>query len=147
MLTDMRGLPRSFERMREGESKVSQAETRRCAMNRLVAAGAVTYAAIGVASFVRPARVPATFGGTAPTAAARTEIRSVYGGLPLAIAATLVTMPTAAAPMGVVSLGMAAGRAASTMLEDEPPTRATRFFGALEIGLGVALLLGSRRRH
>jgi hypothetical protein len=50
------------------------------------------YAAIGGAA-VAPARVPALFGGTAATAAARTEVRTVYAGIPLAFTASLATCP------------------------------------------------------
>ena len=76
-------------------------------MNRLIAAGAAFYGGLGILALARPEQVPATFGGTAPTADARTEVRAVYGGLPLAIAATLVASPSSATAMGVLTGGMA----------------------------------------
>ena len=115
-------------------------------MNRLIAAGAASYAGIGVVSFLRPAMVPALFGGTAPTADARTEIRAVYGGLPLAIAGTLLVAPSSAVTMGVLSAGMAAGRAASGLVEEEPPSLIIKAFIGIEAALAAALLLGARKR-
>ena len=55
--------------------------------DRRVTLPAVSYAVIGVVALARPQLVPALFGGSASTAAARTEVRAVYGGLPLALAA------------------------------------------------------------
>jgi len=114
-------------------------------MNRLIAAGAASYAGIGVVSFLRPAMVPALFGGTAPTADARTEIRAVYGGLPLAIAGSLVVAPSTAVAMGVLSAGMAAGRAASGLVEEEPPSPVIKAFIGIEAALAAALLMGGCR--
>jgi len=90
--------------------------------------------------------VPALFGGSAPTADARTEIRAVYGGLPLAIAGTLLVAPSTAVTMGVLSAGMAAGRAASGLVEEEPPSPVIKAFIGIEAALAAALLLGARQR-
>lgn len=114
-------------------------------MNRLIASGAAAYAGIGVVSFLRPAMVPALFGGTAHTADSRAEIRAVYGGLPLAIAGSLVVAPSSAVTMGVLSAGMAAGRAASGVIEDQPPSPVIKAFIGIEAALAAALLMGGRR--
>jgi len=115
-------------------------------MNKLISLAAATYAGIGVVSFLRPEMVPALFGGTAPTADARTEIRAVYGGLPLAIAGTLVVRPSSAAAMGVVSAGMAAGRAASVAVEGEEPSGMTKLWLGIEAGLAAVLFAGAAGR-
>lgn len=114
-------------------------------MDKFIATGAAAYAALGVASFLKPALVPQLFGGSAPTVDSRTEIRAVYGGLPLAMAGTLVASPAAAVPLGVVTAGMAAGRAASSVVEKRPPSPLMAAFIAIEVGLAAALLLGGRR--
>lgn len=115
-------------------------------MNRLLAGAAAGYAGIGLASLVRPAMVPALFGGSAPTAASRTEIRAVYGGLPLAVAAGLAAAPVAAAvPAAVISAGMAAGRIAGATLEPERPAPVTVLFTAIELALAAACFAGARR--
>ncbi|NAZ84410.1 DUF4345 domain-containing protein, partial [Kineococcus sp. R8] len=51
---------------------------------------AAAYAALALVSLVRPALVPGVFGGAAPTAAARSEIRAVYAGTSVGLAASLV---------------------------------------------------------
>lgn len=116
-------------------------------MNKLIATGAAAYAGLGVVSFLKPAMVPAVFGGTAPTVDSRTEIRAVYGGLPLALAGTLAASPASAVPIGVATAGMAAGRAASSLVERRPPSPTIAAFTAIEVGLATALLLGARRHR
>ncbi|MBD8869920.1 DUF4345 family protein [Nocardioides donggukensis] len=119
-------------------------------MSSLIDKAAATYAVIGAVAIVRPELVPVLFGGSADTVDARTEIRSVYGGLPLAIAASLVAAPSRTAlPMGVLSAGMAAGRLASVAIEAEPPGAVTKLFLGVETALAVALFAGAaglRRR-
>jgi hypothetical protein len=114
------------------------------AMNRLIATGAAAYAGLGVVSFLRPQVVPAVVGGTAPTADARTEVRAVYGGLPLAFAATLAAAPAAGVPIGLATLGMAAARTGSAAFEGRPSAKTAGFI-ALELLIGAALVLGARR--
>ena len=116
-------------------------------MNPWTAAGALTYAGIGIASLLRPASVPVLFGGRADNAGARTEIRAVYGGLPLGVAAALVVQPGTSAVMAGLSGAMAAGRAGSLLLEDDAPSRANLAFLGVESVLALALLLGHRLEH
>ena len=114
-------------------------------VNRLVTAGALSYAAIGVAALARPSMVPAVFGGTAPSPDSRSEIRAVYGGLPLAAAGLLAAAPAASAgPVALLRLGMAAGRATGMALEDAPPSGPTRFFLGVELALFATLGLAAR---
>lgn len=113
-------------------------------MNPLIALGAASYAGLGVVSFLKPGVVPAVIGGTAPTADSRTEIRAVYGGLPLAFAASLVATPSSGTAIGLATAGMAAGRAASSVFEGAPSPKMAAFV-AMEALIAGALLLGARR--
>ncbi|TQK72359.1 DUF4345 family protein [Nocardioides sp. SLBN-35] len=113
-------------------------------MNRLIASGAAAYAGLGVASFLKPDVVPAVIGYSAPNADTRTEIRAVYGGLPLAFAASLVAVPASGTAIGVATAGMAAGRAASAAFEGRPSLKMAGFI-ALETAVATALVLGARR--
>lgn len=62
---------------------------------------AVFFAAMGIYALAAPARLVAPFAITADTPTARSEVRAVYGGFGLAIAAILV--------VAVVDPGMRAG--------------------------------------
>ncbi|MEZ0579329.1 DUF4345 family protein [Nocardioides sp. MH1] len=115
-------------------------------MNRLIAFGAVSYAGLGVVSLLKPSVVPAVVDITAPTQDARTEVRAVYGGLPLAFAASLVVAPASSGTaIGVATAGMAAGRIASSAFEGRPPSLKMAGFIALETAIARALVLGARR--
>ena len=113
-------------------------------MNRLIALGAASYAGFGVVSLLKPAVVTAVVDITAPTQDARTEIRAVYGGLPLAFAASLVAAPASGTAIGVATAGMAAGRVASSAFEGPPSPKMAGFI-ALEAAIAAALLLGARK--
>lgn len=95
---------------------------------------------IGLVALVRPEGVPALFGGSAPTAASRTEVRAVYGGIPLAFAAALAhdPEPGVVRTVALASAGMAAGRLAGAAVEGRLPAWPTGAFLALEAGLAVA---------
>lgn len=112
-------------------------------MNRLIVAGAVSYAGLGVIGLVAPDRIPRTFGGTAETPDARTEVRAVYGGLPLAMAGSLLVMPSSVAPIAVLTAGFAIGRVASMAIEDDPVSAVNKGLAAIEGGLAVALFVGA----
>lgn len=113
-------------------------------MNPLIALGAAGYAGLGIVSFLKPSVVPASTGLTAPNADSRTEIRAVYGGLPLGLAAALVANPASATAVGIATAGMAAGRAASSAFEGRPSPNMAGFI-ALETAAAAALLIGARR--
>jgi hypothetical protein len=115
-------------------------------------AGAAFYAAVGVAAFVKPEWVPAAFGGQAGTASSRTEVRAVYGGLPLAMAAVVLAESrsrgaVAARPgtdtVAALTGAMAAGRLIGAAIEGEADG-VTRLFVALEAGTAAALAVGAR---
>lgn len=101
---------------------------------------------MGAAALVNPNNVFRYFGIDAATPDIRNEVRAVYGGFGIALAALLLigsTLP-AYAPgirltVAVALLGIATGRIVGFCLE-----RCGRWpwlFGAVEIALGGALLL------
>jgi hypothetical protein len=105
-----------------------------------------SYAAIGIGAAVRPGLVPALFGGTAGTSDARTEVRAVYAGIPLAFAASVVRAADAppARRDGVLSAvrdasaGMALARLGGAVLARRLRPWPTGAFLALEAVLAVA---------
>ena len=117
---------------------------------RWTAAG--VYAVIGVVAAVAPERVPAVFGGTAGTPEARTEVRTVYAGIPLALATSLVTVPrrdpeggrAAVDVVGAATAGMALARLAGCAVERRLAPWPTGFFLALEAALAGGLLAAAR---
>ncbi|KRF15510.1 hypothetical protein ASG90_12545 [Nocardioides sp. Soil797] len=109
-------------------------------MTPLHALATASYAAIGAVALAQPGRIPELFGGTAPTADSRNEIRAVYGGLTLAMAGIGVKSPMV---IGALSLGMATGRAASVVVEPES-TMLTKAFVGMEVGLAAAYVLAAR---
>ncbi len=111
------------------------------ALRRSVAAA---YAAIAAVATVAPARVPAIFGGTAPTPAARTEVRTVYAGIPWAFAAVLAAPPRAddegaLRAVEAACAGMAAARLAGAVAERRLDPWPTGAFLALEVALAAGL--------
>lgn len=123
-------------------------------MNYGALAGAIFYSGVGIAALVRPALVPAVFGGSAPTASSRTEVRAVYGGLPLAMAGLVVAESKSRARHGVgsqteaiavLSAAMAVGRVFGSLLEREADG-VTRLFIAIEAATAAALVAEGRSR-
>lgn len=117
-------------------------------MNAAALVVAIFFAGMGIAALVRPAFIWAPFGVTPTTAEARNEVRGVYGGFGLAIAALLVltndsaTLRDGALVAVAVSLfGMAAGRLFSGVLEPRALLHWPGFFLAVEVGLGGLCLL------
>jgi len=117
-----------------------------------ILAGVAFYMGVGFTAFVRPAFVPAIFGGLAPTASSRTEIRAVYGGLPLAMAGLVVAESKDRSRDGVggmtdavaaLSAAMAIGRVIGTVIEGEADG-VTRMFIALEAATAAAFVVGAR---
>ena len=112
---------------------------------------AAAYAAIGVVAALAPARAPGVFGGTAGTPEARTEVRTVYAGIPLALAGSLATA-SGSAPgddavlrtVGAASAGMAVARLAGCVAERRLTVWPTGAFLALEAALAVALGVAAR---
>jgi hypothetical protein len=117
----------------------------------LAIAAAVFYAGLGVAALITPDRVPRTFGITTSTPASRTEVRAVYGGFGVALAAVLAATPWIAPAVAsgvhlavaIATLGMAAGRLAGALLERPIPSPfyPTWFWLVAELAVGGALLV------
>jgi hypothetical protein len=112
---------------------------------------AIGFAGMGLAALVRPAFIWAPFGVEPTTPESRSEVRAVYGGFGLAIAALLVLTDDSAADLrdgvliavAVSLLGMAAGRVVSALLEPRTLLRSPGFFLLVEVGL-AALTLAAR---
>lgn len=112
----------------------------------VVAAG---FAAMGLAALARPADVLAQFGVAVETADGRNEVRAVYGGFGLAVAAVLAVAalgdPTTAdgivVAVAVALLGMAAGRLLSALRERPAGLYPVWTYFAIEIVSAAMLLL------
>jgi hypothetical protein len=116
-----------------------------------VFAVAIFYAGLGAVCLAQPRRVPAQFGADAnPPAAYRNEIRAIYGGFPLALAAVLAWAATGASAdvregvlvaAAVSTAGMALGRLVSAVI-DPAESRAPWLWFGVEVVL-VALLVAA----
>ena len=110
---------------------------------------ALGFAAMGLAALVRPADVLAQFGVEVGTADGRNEVRAVYGGFGLAVAAMLTVAalgdPTTAdgivVAVAVSLLGMAAGRLLSAVRERPSGLYPVWTYFAIEVVSAAALLL------
>ena len=123
-------------------------------MNAAVISIAILFAVMGVAALVRPAVIWAPFGVEPTTPGARSEVRAVYGGFGLAIAAVLLSAAGvigggASAGVrdgilltGAASLfGMAAGRVVSALVEPKTLVSWPGFFLLVEAAGGALLCL------
>jgi hypothetical protein len=88
---------------------------------------AVFFAGMGVYALAAPAAMVGPFGVTLDTATARSEVRAVYGGFGLAIAAVLISATRVPevrtgvlVTVGAALAGMAAGRLVSVFGERTP---------------------------
>jgi hypothetical protein len=114
----------------------------------LLGGPAAFFAWMGLLGLVRPRAIPALFGGAAPTPESRTEVRAVYGGFGLGVAATLVAcglFPGAEArgALAACSAGvgaMALGRIAGALLERRQRASPTWVLVAVELALAASLL-------
>ena len=111
----------------------------------LIAAG---FAAMGIVALARPAFVLAQFGVAVETVEGRNEVRAVYGGFGLAVAAALAVAAlgdSANADGIVVAIaialaGMAAGRLVSVAVERPARVYPVWVYFAIEAGGAAALL-------
>jgi hypothetical protein len=119
-------------------------------MNVVALAIAVVMALMGVAALVRPAAIWAPFGVAPTTPDSRSEVRAVYGGFGLAIAALLVFAiedASAGVREGILLavalsfFGMAAGRVVSALVEPRTLLAWPGFFLLVELAGGELLLL------
>jgi hypothetical protein len=112
---------------------------------------AFLFALMGVAAIAAPQRIYATWGVRDFGADARNEVRAVYGGFGVALAAILVVAIAADAELregimlaiGVAVGGMAAGRAISALIEWPKRIYPVWFYGALETVIATVLIAGA----
>lgn len=115
------------------------------ALTLVVAAG---FAAMGLAALARPGDVLAQFGVAVATPDGRNEVRAVYGGFGVAIAALLayaaLADPSTAdgilVAVAVALLGMAAGRLVGILAERPTGLHPVVTYLAIELAAGAALL-------
>jgi hypothetical protein len=120
-------------------------------MSIIVVVVAVGFAVMGLAALVKPAVIWAPFGVEPTTPGSRSEVRAVYGGFGLALAALLFVADGWSADLrsGVVLTaaialaGMAAGRVISGLVEPKALLGYSGFFLVLE-AVFAALLLSAR---
>ncbi len=111
----------------------------------VIAVSAMFFAGMGIYALAAPARLTAPFQVTLGSATARAEIRAVYGGFGLAVAAVLVVaIADPALRTGVVITvaaalaGMAAGRLIS-VLDGRTGFYPNWFYFLVESGAAAAL--------
>lgn len=109
-------------------------------MDKSTLFAAASYAGLGAVAFAQPAFIPKTMGGSADNFTARTEVRAVYGGMPLAAAALLVSSPSSRLGIGVISASFAAGRVVSSLIERRLPDPTNAVLVAAESGIAALLL-------
>jgi len=111
-------------------------------MDKSTLIAAASYAGLGVAAFADPRLIPRTMGGSADNFTARSEVRAVYGGMPLAAAALLAASPSSRRGIGVITAGFAAGRLASSLIERRLPDRTNAVLAVAESALAALILRG-----
>ena len=107
----------------------------------------VFFLGMGLFGLVRPRALVGIFGGDAPTPASRSEVRAVYGGFGVAVAACLATVDrwSPEARAGVYQClaigigGMAIGRVIGACMERERRAFPTWVFVGVELCLAAAL--------
>jgi hypothetical protein len=112
----------------------------------IIAAG---FAAMGFAAIANPRNILAQFGVAVDTVEGRNEVRAVYGGFGLAVAAVLAvaalenpaTADGIVVAVAIALFGMAGGRLASAALERPRSAYPVWVFFLIEVVSGVALLL------
>ena len=113
----------------------------------------VFFAGMGVYALAAPAAIIRPFGITLGGAAARSEVRAVYGGFGLAIAGVLayaaVRTPTCGPgiliTVGAALAGMAFGRIASAVVDERTAFYPNWFYCLVEAVAAAALLAISAR--
>ncbi|MGH8006368.1 MAG: DUF4345 family protein [Candidatus Binatia bacterium] len=115
----------------------------------LILAVAAFFFGMGVVTLAQPEAVLASFGTQSLTRDGRNEVRAVYGGFGVAIAALLIAVLFLSSlrsgvliTIAVALYVMAAGRLVSILLEGVPGFYPWLFLG-VEVGLASALLAAS----
>jgi hypothetical protein len=114
---------------------------------------AVFFLGMGVYALAAPAALVRPFGITLGEAAARSEVRAVYGGFGLAIAAVLSYAAVAdvdvrtgiVLTVGAALAGMAFGRVAAAVVGDRTPFYPNWFYFLVEAVAAAALFAISER--
>ena len=113
----------------------------------LVGSIALFFLAMGVYALARPERVLATFGTLVTTRDGRNEVRAVYGGYGITMAAALVIglgddglRAGVFVCLALAMLGMALGRVYSAVA-DRGASAVTALFGGIELAIAAALWL------
>ena len=113
----------------------------------VIAVTAVFFLGMGLYALAAPAALIRPFGVTPETPTSRSEIRAVYGGFGLAIAAVLVYAAWRGGDVGkgilitvgIALAGMALGRVASAVVDDWTPFYPNWLYGIVEVVAAAAL--------
>jgi hypothetical protein len=115
--------------------------------NIIIVLAACGFALMGIGAIMKPNVVTQQFGIPQLSVAGRSEVRGVYGGFGLAMAAVLVValaLPDLRTGITITAavalLGMAAGRTVSALIDRSLPRVALLYLG-IEVVMGVLLLL------
>lgn len=114
----------------------------------LVAACAAFFLGMGLVALARPELIYETFGVEGSGSLARSEVRSVYGGFGVAVAAVLVwALSTGGGvarglllAIGVATAGMALGRAWSALVDRPHGFYPNYLYLLVEIAIAIVLL-------
>jgi hypothetical protein len=114
---------------------------------------AVFFVGMGAYALAAPVALVRPFGITLGESAARSEVRAVYGGFGLAIAAVLAYATVAGGDLrkgvlltvGVALVGMALGRVAAAILGDRTAFYPKWFYFLVEIIAATALFVVTHR--
>ncbi|SHN45318.1 DUF4345 family protein [Cryptosporangium aurantiacum] len=117
----------------------------------LIVVVAVFFAGMGIVGLAAPVALVKPFGITLSGAAARTEIRAVYGGFGVAIAVVLAVAVTdlggirtgAVTTVAAALLGMAGGRLVARVVETPRCFYPTWFYFWVEVAGAAGLLLAA----
>jgi len=120
-------------------------------LTTLVMLVTIFFAGMGLLALAAPERITVTFGTLTLTPAGRNEVRAVYGGFGLAMAAMIFVATrdpalargiylSVAAALG----GMAAGRIVSAAIERPRSFYPSWFYCALETVMALTLLAAAR---
>ena len=115
------------------------------AANVVVGINAAFFAGMGVRALIAPAKMLRPFGITLSDGASRAEVRAVYGGFGLAIAAILgyaISAPEQVRTgilLAAALVGMAFGRVCSAVAGDRTSFYPNWFYGLVEVILAACL--------
>ena len=113
----------------------------------VIAVIGVFFAGMGIYALAAPAAIIRPFGITLTEAASRSEVRAVYGGFGLAIAAVLAYAAVAGGDVrkgilitvAAALAGMAFGRIVSAVIDDRTAFYPNWFYGLVEAVAAAAL--------